>query len=84
MASGGFRLSRLRLLPYRDLRRVAERAGFTWVRCVGSHNTFRADDGRIVVIPDHGSRVIVRPLLRRILRDLGLTPETYERVLKTL
>ena len=77
-------MSRLRLLPYRELRGVAEAAGFRWVRCVGSHNTFRAEDGRIVVIPDHGSRVIVRPLLRRILRDLGLTPEDYKRILENL
>ena len=77
-------MSRLRPAPYRDLRRVAEKAGFRWVRRVGSHNTFRSEDGRIVVIPDHGSRVIVRPLLRRILRDLGLTPEDYQRMLETL
>lgn len=30
-----------------------------------------------MVIPDHGSQVIVRPLLRKILRDLGLSVEAY-------
>lgn len=74
-------MSKLRLVPYRDLRKVAEAAGFQWVRRVGSHNTFRSPHGRIVVIPDHGSSVIVRPLLRKILRDLGLTPEDYTRIL---
>ena len=73
-------MSRLRLLPYRDLRKVAEAAGFQWVRRVGSHNTFRNAEGRIVVIPDHGSQVIVRPLLRKIIRDLGLSLEDYERI----
>ncbi len=47
-------MSSLRLVPYRDLRRVAEKVGFQWVRRVGSHSTFRRPDGRIVVIPDHG------------------------------
>lgn len=77
-------MSRLRLLPYRDLRKVAEAAGFQWARREGSHNTFRNADGRIVVIPDHGSQVIVRPLLRKIIRDLGLTLEDYERLVDQL
>jgi len=77
-------VSRLRLVPYKELRKVAEAAGFQWVRRSGSHNTFRSPDGRIVVIPDHGSNVIVRPLLRKILRDVGLTPEGYTRILADL
>ena len=77
-------MSRLRLLPYRDLAKVAEAAGFQWVRCRGSHNTFRSADGRIVVIPDHGKQVIVRPLLRKIIRDMGLTVEEYHRLLDSL
>ncbi len=74
-------MSRLRVVPYRKLKRVAERAGFSWVRCEGSHNTFRSAEGRIVVSPNHGSKVIVRPLLRRIVRDMGLSVEEYQRLL---
>lgn len=50
----------------------------------GSHNVFRNAEGRIIVIPDHGSQVIVRPLLRKILRDAGLTVEQYNRILDQL
>ena len=74
-------MTRLRLVAYRDLRKVAEAAGHKWVRCVGSHNTFRNTEGRIVVIPDHGSQVIVRPLPRKILRDIGVDIETYHQIL---
>lgn len=77
-------MSRLQLVPYRDLARVAEATGFEWVRCRGSHNTFRSADGRVIVIPDHGKQVIVRPLLRRIIRDMGLTVEEYNRLLDSL
>ena len=73
-------MSRLKLLPYRDLAKVAEAAGFEWVRCRGSHNTFRSADGRIVVIPDHGRQVIVQPLLRKLIRDLGLTVDEYNQL----
>jgi predicted RNA binding protein YcfA (HicA-like mRNA interferase family) len=72
---------RLRLVPYSTLARVAAAAGFQWVRCVGTHNTFRNPQGRSVTIPDHGAQVIVRPLLRRIVRDMGLTVEEYNRLL---
>jgi predicted RNA binding protein YcfA (HicA-like mRNA interferase family) len=37
--------------------------------------------GRVVVIPDHGARDIGRPLIRKIIRDMGLTIEEYERLL---
>jgi predicted RNA binding protein YcfA (HicA-like mRNA interferase family) len=60
---------------------VAEATGFRWVRREGSHNTFRNDEGQIVVIPDHGSQVIVRPLLRKLLRDMGLSIDDYHRFL---
>ena len=75
-------MTKLRLVAYRDLRKVAEAVGFEWVRRVGSHNTFRNADGRIVVIPDHGGQVIVRPLLRKILRDLGQSVDEYNKILE--
>ena len=77
-------MTRLRLVPYRELSKVAGAAGFHWARREGSHNTFRNAEGRIVVIPDHGSQVIVRPLLRRILRDMGLSVEEYHNILENL
>jgi len=77
-------LTRLRLVSYRELSQVAEAAGFHWARQVGSHNTFRNAEGRIVVIPDHGPQVIVRPLLRKILRDMGLSLEEYHHIVERL
>jgi predicted RNA binding protein YcfA (HicA-like mRNA interferase family) len=77
-------VTKLRVVPYRTLRKVVERAGFQWLRCEGSHNVFRNDAGATVVVPDHGSMVIVRPLLRKILRDLGISVEEYERILDDL
>ena len=74
-------MSRLRLCTYRELAKLVAHAGFEWVRCVGSHNTFRHADGRVIVIPDHGSQPIVRPLLRRLIRDLGLTVDEYNALL---
>ncbi len=77
-------MTKLRLVDYRKLGKVAEAAGFQWVRRAGSHNSFRNAEGQIVVIPDHGSTVIVRPLLRKILRDMRLAIEDYHRILEEL
>jgi len=77
-------LTKLRLVTYRELRKVAESCGFEWQRRQGSHNTFKNSEGRIIVIPDHGGQVIVRPLLRKILRDIGITIDEYLKILKEL
>jgi predicted RNA binding protein YcfA (HicA-like mRNA interferase family) len=77
-------MTRLKLVPFAALEKVAEAKGFRRIRQEGSHNIFRNADGKIIVIPNHGSQVIVRLLLRKILRDMGVNPEEYERVLKEL
>ncbi|HLA87660.1 MAG TPA: type II toxin-antitoxin system HicA family toxin [Anaerolineales bacterium] len=77
-------MSRLRLVAFSTLAKVAEAKGFYRIRQEGSHNIFRSADGKIIVIPNHGSQVIVRPLLRKILRDMGVSPDEYEAILKKL
>ena len=77
-------MTRLRLVAFAMLAKVAEEKGFHRARQEGSHIVFRNDEGKIVVIPNHGSQVIVRPLLRKILRDMGVSPDEYARILKEL
>ncbi len=77
-------MSRLRLVSFGTLAKVAEAKGFRRMRQEGSHNIFRDAGGKIIVIPNHGSKVIVRPLLRKIIRDMGITPDEYEKILKEL
>ncbi len=77
-------MTKLRLVTYKELTKVAQRSGFAWQRCVGSHNTFKNSEGRIIVIPDHSGQVIVRPLLRKILRDMGISVDEYHKTLENL
>lgn len=77
-------MSRLRLVPFATLAKLAEAKGFQRARQEGSHNVFRNAEGKIIVIPDHGSQVIVRPLLRKILRDMGVSIDEYAKMLKKL
>ncbi len=52
-------MTRLRLVAYSRLAKVAEAKGFDWVRASGSHIVFRHSSGKIIVIPDHGAQVMV-------------------------
>jgi predicted RNA binding protein YcfA (HicA-like mRNA interferase family) len=80
----GLALSKLRLIPYNKLKKIIESKGFEWKKCEGSHNSFKNSEGRMIVIPDHGSDVIVRPLLRKILNDTNISIEEYNKLLNNL
>ncbi|WP_457637878.1 type II toxin-antitoxin system HicA family toxin [Oceanithermus sp.] len=69
----------LRPLPYREVKRKLEAAGFVVRSQKGSHVKFALVDGervRTVIVPMH--KEIVVGTLRSILRQAGLTPEEFE------
>jgi predicted RNA binding protein YcfA (HicA-like mRNA interferase family) len=49
------------------------------VRTKGSHAVYRDQDGRVVIIPQHG--VVKRGTLASILRQAGLTPAEFLKLL---
>jgi len=53
------------------------RLGFVEVRQRGSHKQFRHPDGRVTTVPFHSGRDISPPLLRQIIKDVGLTPDDF-------
>ena len=62
-------------LPVRRVIRALESVGFFHVRTTGSHGVYRNQDGRVVVVPQHG--VVKRGTLASILRQAGLTPAEF-------
>lgn len=72
---------KLRVVPYGKMRAVAEAVGFRECSGKGAHHVFQNAVGRTTVIPDHGADVLVRPLIRKILRDMGLTVDEYHDLL---
>ena len=68
-------------LPYRQIKRKLEKAGFTIVHQRGSHVKFaRESEGEIrtVMVPNH--REVRIGTLRTILRHAGLTPDEFDRL----
>jgi predicted RNA binding protein YcfA (HicA-like mRNA interferase family) len=57
-----------------ELVRALKRMGFTRIRkSRGSHHRFGHPDGRKTTVPMHKGKTIGRGLLRKILKDIGLT-----------
>ena len=70
---------RLPQVSGRDAARVFERAGFIFDHQRGSHVIYyREADGRHLSIPDH--RELGRGLLRKLIKQAGLTPEEFVRL----
>jgi predicted RNA binding protein YcfA (HicA-like mRNA interferase family) len=64
----------------REFQRAAHRLGFIRTRQTGSHERWNHSDGRAVTIPLHGGREIGSPLFFKILRQLGITLEEFQKL----
>lgn len=75
-------MSKLPLLSPKELVRIVEKLGFSFVRQVGSHMTYQHPDGRKTVIPNHPGEDIDRGLLNKIIKkELMLTREEFQKLL---
>jgi predicted RNA binding protein YcfA (HicA-like mRNA interferase family) len=72
--------SKLRPIRPNKLVRILERLGFRRIRQSGSHAVYQHPDGRWTTVPIHLGRDLPVGTLRKILRDVGLTPDEFERL----
>lgn len=73
-------MTRLAIITPSDLERLLKYLGFEWKRQLGSHVFFEHPDGRCTTIPFHHGEDLGRGLIRKILRDIKLNSEDYERL----
>lgn len=75
-----------KLSPIRakDLIRILNKIGFSQVRQKGGHKRFEHTDGRKTTVPVHPGEAIGVGLLRKILRDIQLTPEEFNKINNSL
>ena len=74
-------MSKLRIVDAKTLEKVLFTLGFESVRQKGSHIFYRHSDGRTTTIPHHRERVLARPVIREILREIDLTVDEYNKIL---
>ncbi len=73
---------KLKPLPAHKVIKALEKAGFKVLRQKGSHVIMGHEDGRVSVVPVHKGEEIGRGLLRKIIKDAGLSREEFLELLK--
>ena len=75
-------MSKLKPISPKKLLKIIQQMGFEKIRQNGSHNFFRHPDGRSTVIPIHPQEDIGRGLLIEILKDIELTRQEFQKLIK--
>ena len=70
-------MTRLRPLPFRNVRKALAKLGFQPLRQAGSHIVLQHADGRRIVLPRHDREDIRVPLLRILLTQGKLGAEEF-------
>lgn len=73
-------MPRLSPIRSRDLIAILTKLGFTTARQKGSHLRLVHTDGRKTTVPIHAGEKIGKGLLRKILRDVDLSSEEFEKL----
>ncbi|MFH1856114.1 MAG: type II toxin-antitoxin system HicA family toxin [Candidatus Omnitrophota bacterium] len=77
-------MSRLQLIDARKMEKLLFGLGFKKIRQKGSHVFYKHIDGRTTTIPHHKGRILARPLIREILREIEITIDDYNAYLEKL
>ena len=77
-------MSKLRIIDARRMEKLLILLGFEKTRQKGSHAFYRHPDGRTTTVPHHKGRVLSRPLIREILREMEVTVDDYNKYLERL
>jgi predicted RNA binding protein YcfA (HicA-like mRNA interferase family) len=73
-------MSRLAPVSPKDLEKKLLGLGFKPIRQRGSHVFYRHSDGRTTTIPFHGNYEIGPVLLSKILKEIKVSREEFERL----
>ena len=75
-------MPKLRPAKVREVIRILEKRGFTLIRQSGSHAVYHHPDGRWTTLPIHKGRDVSKGVLHKILKDIELSIEEFEKLRK--
>jgi predicted RNA binding protein YcfA (HicA-like mRNA interferase family) len=77
-------MTRLPIVGFKTMERILIRLGFEPIRQHGSHVFYKHPDGRTTTLPNHAGRDLARPLIRVVLREIDVSPDQYNELLKEI
>lgn len=77
-------MSKLKIIDARMMEKLLFKIGFQKIRQKGSHAFYKHRDGRVTTLPHHQGRVLARPLIREILREIKMSVDEYNDYLEQL
>jgi len=77
-------VTKLILIDSSKMEKLLFKLGFEKVRQKGSHVFYRHPDGRYTTVPHHKGRMLARPLIREILKEIKMDVEEYNKYLQEL
>ena len=72
-------MTKLKVISATKLEKFILELGFKKIRQKGSHVFYRHPDGRVTTIPFHKGRILARPLIREILREIEVSIDEYNK-----
>ncbi|MCL1935979.1 MAG: type II toxin-antitoxin system HicA family toxin [Defluviitaleaceae bacterium] len=72
-------MSKLKIITSFEMCKLLENMKFIEIRQTGSHRFYKNIDGRTTVVPIH-SKDLKRSLIRKILKDINLSIEDYNKL----
>ena len=70
-------MTKIPVIKARTVEKIIFKLGFEKARQSGSHVFYRHYDGRTTTIPHHKGRDISPILLKKILKDINISAETF-------
>ena len=77
-------MSKLILKDAKTIEKLLFLLAFVKHRQKGSHAFYKHEDGRCTVIHFYSSKVISRPLMRKILNEINLDVEEYNNLIEKI
>ena len=77
-------MSKIPSVDAKTLEKVLLKIGFKKIRQKGSHVFYRHPDGRYTTLPFHLSKDVPRILVRIVLKEIGLSVDDFNEILRKL